>query len=83
MQPRSILYIQHRLARHTDAEIALRYAVSRVSVRCALSKATRIVRHRSRLRCNGVSDLLLIAQADGILPVAVTPVSGIPPSLPE
>ena len=76
MQPRSVLYIQHRLARYTDAEIAARYGVSRGAVRWALSKGLRIIRHRSRLRCHDVTDMLLIAQADGLpLMALVTPVS--------
>lgn len=63
VSPRTMLYVRHRLARHTNREIASWYGVSEATVRWSLVKVSKRFR-RHGLRVHGVADVLILAAYD-------------------
>jgi len=71
ISPAEMRTVRHRLAYHTNAEIAAAYGVSPETVRCQLHSALTIMRQRTTARLHGTSDLLLLAQSHGVKPLAI------------
>lgn len=61
--PRTMLYVRHRLARHTNRDIARHYKISEATVRWSLITLARRFR-RHGLRVHGVTDVLILAAQD-------------------
>ena len=73
---RTMLWLQHRLARQSNDEIAGHYGVSAAVVRQAFHRTMAELRRRSRLRIGSVADLLALAALDRVPPVPLAAVPG-------
>lgn len=64
--PFAILCLQHRLALHSNAEIAAHYGISDGAVRSHLDRLRRHLASKAPLPVGGQAELLVIAERDGV-----------------
>lgn len=64
--PFAVRLLQHRLALHSNAEIAIHYGKSTDTVRSHLKRLVRHLRTRYPLPIHGLSDALVLAERDGV-----------------